>query len=236
MPCRVAVCTISVRLRTSSLSRRLRTWNFTVASEISSRSPISRLLIPTASSFSTWFSRSVSTGPAGLVGPQHVDHHRARVEHTLPAQERPHRRDDLGGVGALAQEPVHAQAHGPHHQVAVAGAGEHEDPDAAVSFQQPAGEVEPGAVAAEVEVEHDEVGRAPVGQREGVAGARGLPHDDEVRVRGEELTEAEPDDGLAVDEEQAGGPAGSGRAGDGSHRALVEQGHANLLAASAAAS
>ena len=131
---------------------------------------------------------------------------------------------------------MHAQAHGPHHQVAVAGAGEHEDPDAAVALQQPAGEVEPGAVAAEVEVEHDEVGRAPVGEREGVAGARGLPHDDEVRVGGEELTEAEPDDRLAVDEEQAGGPAGSGRAGDGSHRALVEQGHANLLAASAAAS
>ena len=207
-----------------------------MASEITSRSPISRLLMPTASSLQHLVLPLGEHRAAGLVGPQHVDHHRARVEHALPAQERPHRRDDLGGVGALAQEPVHAQAHGPHHQVAVAGAGEHEDPDAAVSLQQPAGEVEPGAVAAEVEVEDDEVGRAPVGEREGVARARGLPDDDEVRVRGEELAEAEPDDGLAVDEEQAGGPAGSGRAGDGSHRALVEQGHANLLAASAAAS
>ncbi len=128
---------------------------------------------------------------------------------------------------------MHAQAHGPHHQVAVAGAGEDEDPDAAVALQQPAGEVEPGAVAAEVEVEHDEIGRAPVGQREGVAGAGGLADDDEVGVGGEELAQAEPDDGLAVDEEQAGGPS---RAGGGSHWTLVEQGHGNLLAASAASS
>ena len=88
MPWRVAVCTIWVRRRTSSLSRRLRTWNFTVASEISSRSPISLLLMPTASSLSTWFSRSVSTGPRGSSGPAGPTSHHDRQ---VPRRTRPRR-------------------------------------------------------------------------------------------------------------------------------------------------
>jgi hypothetical protein len=93
------------------------------------------------------------------------------------------------------------------------------------------GEVEPGAVAAEVEIEDDEVGRTPVGERERVPRAGGLTDDDEIGVGGEQLAQAEADDRLAVDDQQAGGPPGLC-----THRTLVEQGHGNLLAASAASS
>jgi hypothetical protein len=94
------------------------------------------------------------------------------------------------------------------HDVAVAAAGEHQHPHAAVALQQHPGELDARRVApAEVDVEHDEVGRAAVGDDEGVARRRGLTDHGDLGVGGEQLAQAEADDRLAVDDQQARGPA-----------------------------
>src|SRR5215470_11527962 len=63
-PLRSAIATSSARVAAESLPSSAPTWNFTVCSEMASRSAIARLLIPSATSSSTSRSRGVSGSTA----------------------------------------------------------------------------------------------------------------------------------------------------------------------------
>ena len=135
---RTAYIAASVRERSRSFSRMLRTWFLTVFSAITSWAAISLFDMPRATRRSTSTSRSVSFGSPPLASSSSTRREstvnsrrrfadQRRRNQSLAAVRRPHRVRDLLDRHLLQQVAGRARAHRREEVLLVVGAGEHHD-------------------------------------------------------------------------------------------------------------
>ena len=210
---RTAYIAASVRDRSRSFSRMLRTWFFTVFSAITNWPAISLFDIPRATRRSTSTSRSVSlrlaTGRVVVLDPtrehgelaQQVRDQR-RCHQPLTAVRGPHRAGDLLDGHLFQQVAGRARAHRREEILFVVGAGEHHDLRVGLRVEDLLGRLDAGA-AGHAHVHQHDVGR----ERERLLG-RGdavdrLADDLDVGFGREGLLEPVPEERVIVRDEDA---------------------------------
>ena len=205
---RAANAAASARFRMRSFSRTCLTWVLTVGSLMTSRSAISRLRRPSASSASTSRSRSLSARQrilrrrlaAAHVG-EHAARHRGR-DPRLAARDREHGLDQLGRRHVLGQVARRADPQRGVQVRLLLGDREHQHLGAAALSRRRAHASSP-STSGMLRSSSTTSGAPPLGERERLAAVAGEPDDLDPLVGAQQRGGALAHQAVVVGEEHA---------------------------------